>query len=489
MDAHDFVDSFRAMGQKNDDSKKLRMVEWHHCDFNANGLISLAECDLWVKEVLISKCIKGEGERIWKRYRRCYIHAFNRAKNVSKEMEIEGMKTATSDDYVDKREFRIMVGYLCVYVLLYDAFQMVDGGKRGEGILGDDTEDLRIELDEWLASYGNVSDHSLVGLKNVDDPKAIFGEMDADNGGMVLLGEWCRYLAKKEVEAKTLMGQYLDIATTTRSATHNKSRSPTKSPGKTKSREAAPKSALKPTHYFTGQAMVKLGKGVSMDAKDFVDCFRVLGQKNDKSKKLRMQAWHHCDYNGNGVISLAECDLWIKEMLKSKCVKGEEGERIWKRYRRCYIHAFNRAKNVAEDTEIDGMETATTNDFVVKKEFRIMVGYLCVYVVMYDAFQMVDGGKRGEGILGDDTEDLRIELDEWLASYRNVSDHTLVGLKNVDDPKAIFGEMDVDGGGMVLLGEWCRYLAKKEVEGKTVLGAFLDIANITGASTPSSPVQ
>eukprot|EP00978_Attheya_sp_CCMP212_P030753 scaffold114210_cov55-Attheya_sp.AAC.6 len=469
-DAVDFVDCFRGLAQKTEESKKLRKQAWSAADGNNNGLISLAECDGWVKDVLVAKCIKGEADRIWKRYRKCFVHAFNKAKAISKEMDI-GFESATSDDYVDIKEFRILIGYLCIFVVMFDAFQLIDGGSAGI----DENDDMRIELDEWLASYTKVTDYNLVGLKDMSKPEDVFNAMDEDGGGMVLLGEWCNYLTAKEVEANTLLGQLLNIST--QAAISHKNAGPLKKATPKKGKVAERRSSIKPTSKFTGEVKIPLGKGVSADAMDFVDCFRIMVHKTDASKKQRIQAWDHADGNGNGNISLAECDQWVKDILVSKCLDGE-GARIWSRYRKCYIHAFNRARNVSEEADIN-METATSDDYVDKKEFRLLIGFLCVYVIMFDAFQLVDGDSAGI----DENDDFRIEENEWLASYEKVADHNLAGLKDTGDPKATFKAMDMDGGGMVLLGEWCGYLTEKEIEAHTVLGEFLNISTETKTKT------
>ena len=232
------------------------------------------------------------------------------------------------------------------------------------------------------------------------------------------------------------------------------------------------KTVLIPSERYTGDAMIKLGSGVSDDAVDFVDCFRALAQKNEAGLQLRKKEWLHIDSNGNGIVSLAEADKWIKDILNAKCV-DEEGERIWSRYRKSYGHAFNRAKAISQEISVAGASSkTTTDDYIDKKEFRLFIGYLCIYAVMFDAFQLIDGGSKG--ISEDD--DFRIELDEWLNGYERVKDHSLVGLMGVSDPKSVFSKMDSDGEGMVLLGEWCKYLASKEVEKKTALGILLELS-------------
>jgi hypothetical protein len=65
-------------------------------------------------------------------------------------------------------------------------------------------------------------------------------------------------------------------------------------------------------------------------------------------KEKRAKLYPCWDTNGNGFLSLAECDLGIKSTLSS-ALGMAEGDRIWKRFRKCYIRAFADAKDAAPD--------------------------------------------------------------------------------------------------------------------------------------------
>jgi hypothetical protein len=94
---------------------------------------------------------------------------------------------------------------------------------------------------------------------------------------------------------------------------------------------------------------------------------------------------------------------------------------------------------------------------------------------MYDAFAKIDGGGSGR----DAGDDLRIEMDEWMKGYKGVTNHGFVALDNLreisrKEAKVIFNEkIDDNGGGIVLLDEWCEFIKKAEVDAGTPIGELL----------------
>ena len=124
-------------------------------------------------------------------------------------------------------------------------------------------------------------------------------------------------------------------------------------------------------------------------------------------------------------------------------------------FRPCYIRAYNDAKDIMDDdgTKLEGTKS-TADDFVSKGEFRMLNAYLCVYAAMYDAFAKVDGGGAGR----DAGDDLRIELAEWMGGYAQATGYGFVALSSIKSDSAAkeaFQKMDDNGGGIVLLDEWC----------------------------------
>lgn len=98
---------------------------------------------------------------------------------------------------------------------------------------------------------------------------------------------------------------------------------------------------------------------------------------------------------------------------------------------------------------------------------------------MYDAFATIDGGGPGRGA-GDDK---RITLDEFVRGYREVSQQGLVGLAGIrskEHAKEVFSKIDDNGGGVVLLDEWCFYLKGAESSAGTEVGKLLQMDEAGG---------
>jgi len=207
-----------------------RKSEWMHVDYNGNHIVSLAELDDYILKKLKNYYKnKDAALLLWKAFRPSYIRAFNDAKDVSPNRGIKNTNLET-DDYVTFSEFRYTCHYLCIYALMYDEFAYVDGkGYKGEvgefagpnpgKIKGDEWDDRRIDESEWKAMFqtAKISGSGFVGLQNIpseNEAMEIFHEMDSDNGGMVLLKEWCEYLEKKEVDADTAIGKRLKVGET-----------------------------------------------------------------------------------------------------------------------------------------------------------------------------------------------------------------------------------------------------------------------------------
>jgi len=220
---------------KNEVGKKLRDEAWKAIDNNGNGHVSLAETGGWIVKSLkanflaagklergtgktsstslkaVCEDAKEKGEALYKLFYPCYIRAFVDAADIGKNKAVRGTATATTDDYVQRSEFRFLNVYLCIYALMFDGFAKVDGGSAGRT----KDDDRRISKAELGAACSKFKGHPLLGLKmlgmpgsygNLDD---IFGQMDADGKGMVLLNEWCLWLEKKESEHKTELGVLL----------------------------------------------------------------------------------------------------------------------------------------------------------------------------------------------------------------------------------------------------------------------------------------
>lgn len=240
-DCRKFIDIFMPLCYKKKESKLLRKGAWRSVDNNGNGYVSLAETGKWIKTALLlhmmdeakpgdrgkgskktkahlGKCqvqeVKDSALLLYKRFYPCYIRGFLDAADIGKNGKVGGTKTATKDDYVQRGEFRFLCIYLCIYSLMYDAFDLVDGGSAG----ATKDDDRRISRDELGGVVGKFAGHPLAGLKQLGMTASygqvdkVFGEMDADGKGKVLLKEWCEWLECEEVQHCTLIGKLLTKA-------------------------------------------------------------------------------------------------------------------------------------------------------------------------------------------------------------------------------------------------------------------------------------
>jgi hypothetical protein len=510
----------------------LREERWKDADMNGNGLCSLAELETFVLKALVSKFPKvGKGKQmqepgqdLFKAFRPCYIRAYTDAKDYKADTGdvIAGTKNATDDDFVSKEEFRLFCVYVVVYAAMFDAFAKIDGGGGGR----DAGDDKRIELKEWVEGYKSVSDYGFVALQGIDkkkDAKEVFNtKIDDNGGGIVLLDEWCEFIKAAEVVANTTVGQLLAADEAGGTGQNFKlagaakvlgkgvkgkapkpgvkgEKKPAEAGGAPSSKKKAankppppPKIPVAPNSF--GLAVGKGRTGASKDFFQFSDCFEPMCAETPEGAALREVGWKDADMNGNGLCSLAELETFLLKSLVSKYPKlgkgvpgvsmFEPGKDLFKAYRPCYIRAYTDAKDYKADTGkvIKGTKKATDDDFVSKEEFRLFCVYLIVYAAMFDAFAKIDGGGAGR----DAGDDKRIELTEWLNGYKNVPDYGFVALENINtkaEATEVFNtKIDDNGGGIVLMDEWCEFIKAAEVEAGTPVGKLLaaDEAGGTG---------
>jgi len=230
---------------------------------------------------------------------------------------------------------------------------------------------------------------------------------------------------------------------------------------------------------------LSVGPSATKDCVRFVGCFAPLGDAGTGglAESLRDAAFRAADPNGNGHCSLAELETWVLQVLVAKYPrvgKGadmkEPGKDLFQTFRPSYLRAFSDAKDYQADSgaKIKGAKNATDDSFVQKGEFRLFCCYLCIYATMYDAFSRLDGGSKGR----DHNDDLRLELSEFEASWKRVNEYGFVCLQSMastSDAKKVFQAMDANGGGIVLLDEFCKYLKACEIAAGTEMGTLLQL--------------
>ena len=119
---------FHPLAEETPEGTAACGAAWGDADNNGNGLCSLAELETWVLKALLAKYpntgkgkdLKTPGRDLWDAYRPCYIRAFKDAADYAKDegVTIKGTKSAKQDDFVDKKEFRLFVIYVCIYAAM-----------------------------------------------------------------------------------------------------------------------------------------------------------------------------------------------------------------------------------------------------------------------------------------------------------------------------------------------------------------------------------
>lgn len=223
--------------------------------------------------------------------------------------------------------------------------------------------------------------------------------------------------------------------------------------------------------------------GVSADVIEFCGAFEKLAEDSEEGVSVRSRAWSSLDNNGNGHVSLAEADSWVKLTLLHHYPK--KGEQLWKTFRRSYIRAFKDAADAGVDKAIKGMATATEDDFLERGEFRLFCAYLCLYSLMFDAFRFLDGSHASAALprsvfaaVEAEANDHRISRDEWMAGCSQLTGSPFYIVNecasNPEAAEAAWPMMDADGKGSVLLIEFCEWIKAWEVQIDSPIGHILD---------------
>jgi hypothetical protein len=250
---------------------------------------------------------------------------------------------------------------------------------------------------------------------------------------------------------------------------------------------------------------------LSADVWRFFECFEKYSHDNDSSKAFRKAQWAALDSNGSGHVSLAETARWIKASLYQMTKNRDEGERIYRHYYPCYIRAFTDAADAGVDKKIKGMK-AVEDDFIQKGEFRLLASYLCIYALMLDTFNVLDGSRSGSAApatapasvfradkkaksppkqaagrgssapaIATISGDRRISQEEWNERYLTLGSTPFVALNTIahspELAQAAFSEMDADGKGAVLFAEYCQWLKNKEIAETTSFGRLLSVGD------------
>lgn len=365
------------------DLKKL----WRRLDFNNNGVVSLAEIDKMVTEM-----VAGGVWPAWLNNKPALMRAYK--KTV--------LKDSPGDEFVQKDEFHALLLNIFWFNKLWMIFVAIDAGA-----------DRRIDVREFTAGMAQL------GLNlSPQEAQTEFRKMDVNGGGQVLFVEMCAYIRKRvnpddnaEFDADIVSGEKCDTAS------YNKVK------GQQGARDInTGKRATHSDHFRARGDTATLTHTVKQKAlADFdalEDKIKALCQDPQKIK----DTWSRIDFNGNGILSLAEIDKWVCENYELLNHKPA--------LMRCY-------KCTIESGDYH-------DDFVHRKDFKRLIVNLFYFNKLYWIFDEVNG------------EDRRMSLQEFKMCY------ALGGMQaSEQQATADFRMMDKNGGGQVLFDEFCHFFASK----------------------------
>lgn len=157
-------------------------------------------------------------------------------------------------------------------------------------------------------------------------------------------------------------------------------------------------------------------------------------KKTEEQKQERAKIFEGFDPNGNGYLSLAECDRGCQDVLGL-------GEVLPKPV---IMRAYQAAKDVAQK---DGKNmTQHGGDYIERNEFRLFLVYLSRYLELWQMFSGMD-----------DDGDRRVTFEEFEKGVAKLGEWGVT----IEDPKAKFDEIDTNGGGMILFDEFSKWAMEK----------------------------
>lgn len=301
---------------------KDKLVElWKKLDFNGNGYVSLAEIDKLV--------VANEG---------------NMFDGLNNKPALMRAYKATcfgdggdGDDWVEKKEFRVMLRNLFYFNKLWQAFDDIDTG-----------DDRRLTQAEFAAGAAKVG----VTL-SAEQANDAFADIDENGGGYVLFNEFCKYIGQICDPMSKNDATYVDFEAATQ----------TKIPPFVRSKRVPGAKARNP--YGAGKSQ-NAASSVDNKFKAVETEFEAIHKDGDKLAAM----WKEIDFNGNDKVSLAEID----KLIVSKYPVLNNKSALMRAYK----------KTTLKDGDGDA--------WVEKKEFRALLHNILYFTKVWDVFDDIDTG-------------------------------------------------------------------------------------------------
>jgi len=437
QDLRDFIKIVKPFTEKSVNGNKLRQAGFKIADTNDNRCCSLIGLETFIEYVLNENFEREQSDHIFKYFRCAFSYAFNAANFSDKQ----------DDNYdgtngVNFSGFRIFNAYLCIYATMRDAFHKITNEIDTNSNVKSSQE--RFDSMKWNQRCKSVIGYGFVAfgiIKDNNDAKSIFKNMDRVGRGNVLLEDWCDFVGKAEISKKTGLGKMLKGNFGLVKGLYSDSSQLSRSTNTTL--------IDKPEKVIPN--LIAEARG-SKNLQDFVRIFTPFTDKSSKGRELRKHSFKTAvTISDNQYCSLVELESFIQQVLIQE-FEYIHGNLIFNEFRCSYVLAFH-ATSADETT---GLRFAV---------FRIFNTYLCIYATMNDAFHEIKLSSPSENVACDNI----VVIEDWLRNYKNVLSYKFVAfgaIKSKDAAELIFKDMDKDNNGRLSLVEWCQYITEADQRNK-----------------------
>lgn len=230
---------------------------WKRLDYNGNNVVSLAEVDK-----LVTEMVAGGAWPSWLDSKPALMRAFQKAIRFNPDGRA---------DYIEKSEFHCLLLNIFWFGKLFEIFEKIDKDM-----------DRRIDLQEFQQGCTELE----LQLTPAEAQKE-FESIDTNSGGQILFVEFCAYI-RKRVNPDCNPAFDADIISGEKAGSQLR-----KKFGNHATRDQV---VTRKTNSQFDSVADKLKEAI-----------------NEPSHYKLRKMWNTVDFNGNGKVSLAEIDKWVVE--------------------------------------------------------------------------------------------------------------------------------------------------------------------------------
>lgn len=395
--------SDRLPTSKDADARKRREQLFSQIDMNGNGYLSLAEVDKGVRDILGLDALFNA--------KPVMMRAFQAAKNVGQP------KSNLGADYVERKEFRLLLCYLRQYFEFKEMFDKLDTDS-----------DHRIDYTEFLAGAKYLKNWGA----RIGEPLKVFKSMDGNKGGKVLFDEFADWAIKAKLDLEDDDDFAFDYSQEMKRIGNNIASVPkpqASSPHNNHQRSPQANNHRSPQRRQPADSRARTGKAI-----DWAHMANKLPVDDSKeAKEKRKMLFKLMDFNGNGFLSLAEIDKGVRDVLDCDYLFDAKP---------AIMRAYKASKNSRTGAK-------NNSDYVEPGEFRLLLIWLRQYFEFMVMFRKIDT-----------SHDNRIDYGEFQQALPYLRRW---GAK-VEDANAAFKAMDRNGGGIVLFDEFATWAIQYKLD-------------------------